>query len=325
MSPCDHHVSRHRYPRPRGSRISTATDPLSVAADREPRLCLTTAEADPSLHPTGAPKAVGNARLPTYGAERKREDFVDSVQRANILCSTHADIECCRCGHFSYREIRIGSDDSSARACASQVPNTFPRRLRPPSLATRSTASLVQREVPSPTYLPARRPRISIHPDVICRPESQLPPHDSLVLDGLAAETELRRTTTRTSSGRPVAMPRLRPSCEDSRCSRPETECTRAMSPRTAHVSQHGFAPLPSEHSGILFASLADGKRQHPAAPDVAPSPTTPSRVEAGRMDAPCEHLTRSLPDTTNPRPKSTDVRPILSRKYIGPSATPAQ
>ena len=31
MSPCDHPVSRHRYHQLRGSRISAATDPLSVA------------------------------------------------------------------------------------------------------------------------------------------------------------------------------------------------------------------------------------------------------------------------------------------------------
>ena len=76
MSPCDHHVSRHRYHQLRGSRISAATEPLSVVADRESRLCLTTAETDTSLHSTGALKAVGNVRLPTYGAGRERRDFV---------------------------------------------------------------------------------------------------------------------------------------------------------------------------------------------------------------------------------------------------------
>ena len=78
MSPRDHYVPRHRYPRLRSSRFSAATDPLSVAADRQPRLCLTTAEADPSLHPTGAPKDLGNKRLQTYGAWRRRPIFFDS-------------------------------------------------------------------------------------------------------------------------------------------------------------------------------------------------------------------------------------------------------
>ena len=85
MSPCDHHVSRQRYPRLRGSRISAATGPLSVAADREHRLCLTTAKVDPSLHPTTAPKTIGNVRLPTYGAVKQTMPSRTAMSCAGML------------------------------------------------------------------------------------------------------------------------------------------------------------------------------------------------------------------------------------------------
>ena len=77
------------------------------------------------------------------------------------LCSTSADIGCLRRSHSSYREMRIDPDDSSTRACERQILKALPRRLRPPSLTSRSTASFIQHGVPGPTYRPALRRWIS--------------------------------------------------------------------------------------------------------------------------------------------------------------------
>ena len=48
--------------------------------------------------------------------------------------------------------MRIGTDATSARACAEQVLNACPQRLRPPPLASRSAPSFARQEVSGRTY-----------------------------------------------------------------------------------------------------------------------------------------------------------------------------
>ena len=89
MSPFHHQIPRHRCPLLLGNDMSTVSDPLSVAADQEVPLRPTTAEADPSLHPTRATNAAVNVRRTMYGAGTRRGGFIDSVERANI-CAVRA-------------------------------------------------------------------------------------------------------------------------------------------------------------------------------------------------------------------------------------------
>ena len=77
--------------------------------------------------------------------------------------------------------MRFDSDDSSTRACASQILKALPRRLRPPSMKSRSTAWYVQHEIPGATHRPAPRHRITAHDDVP-RGSEQWPPPDDLSL-----------------------------------------------------------------------------------------------------------------------------------------------
>ena len=90
------------------------------------------------------------------------------------------------------------SEDSSPRACASQLLKAFPRRLRQPSLASRSTASLVQYEVSGPADGQDPLRWTSTRRDLPRRSEPKPPSEDSLLVDGQSAETELRGSTPRT-------------------------------------------------------------------------------------------------------------------------------
>ena len=60
------------------------------------------------------------------------------------------EIECLPRGHYVCRDVQLASYHRPAQACASVEAETLPRRLRPPSVNSRSTAS-----VPSTTKSPA--------------------------------------------------------------------------------------------------------------------------------------------------------------------------
>ena len=95
-------------------------------------------------------------------AERRRGDFCDPSP-VRISAHSRPDVRYLRRGHSSYWEMRIGSDDTSARACAIQILTAFPRRLRPPSLKSRGTASYVLHKVPSALHRLNSRPLMATH------------------------------------------------------------------------------------------------------------------------------------------------------------------
>ena len=76
-----------------------------------------------------------------FVAERRRGDFADP-SNVRTCRQPRADIGCLRRSHSTYREIRNASDASGNRACASQVLEALPNRLRRPSLKNRSTATV---------------------------------------------------------------------------------------------------------------------------------------------------------------------------------------
>ena len=88
-------------------------------------------------------------RLPpgrgTFVAGRSRHDSVDS-SLVRTYALSRADIGCLRRGNSSFRGMRIGSNDSSALECASQVPKALPRRLRRPWDGNQSTSSIPHHE-----------------------------------------------------------------------------------------------------------------------------------------------------------------------------------
>lgn len=85
--------------------------------------------------------------------------YVYSVERATIYAEHARTADASGATTPYYRKVRIGSDDSSAPLCASRALKAFPRRLRPPSLESRSNASDVEPEVPCATHPSGSRHR----------------------------------------------------------------------------------------------------------------------------------------------------------------------
>ena len=138
---------------------------------------------------TSAPESYGNryrfafAQDGAGSAVSLQPDIRPSWKRDNHLCGreeTHgtssilqtcehvprarADVGCVRCRHTLWRKTKIGSYGSRTRACASHVPQTFPRRLRPKLFTIHATVSPIHREVNGVAYRPARRSRPTYGP-----------------------------------------------------------------------------------------------------------------------------------------------------------------
>ena len=131
---------------------------LRPAATHSPALGETQANRKHRTHESAVPTATAYPPFTTFRAERRCGDFFDP-SNMRTHAQSRADIECLSRGHSLYRDVQIASYDRPAQACASVEADTLPRRLRPPSVKSRSSAS-----VPSTTKSPVREVLLRLMP-----------------------------------------------------------------------------------------------------------------------------------------------------------------
>ena len=107
--------------------------------------------------------------LPNVWGREETHGVSSILQTCEHVYRPRADIGCPRCRHSlpqasKWKEMKIGSDGSRTRTCASHVPQPFPRRLRPASFTSHATVSTIHREVIGVAYRPARRSRPAFGP-----------------------------------------------------------------------------------------------------------------------------------------------------------------
>lgn len=98
------------------------------------------------------------------GRREETHGISSILQTCEHVPRARADVGCVRCRHTLWRKTKIGSYGSRTRACASHVPQTFPRRLRPILFTIHATVSPIHREVNGVAYRPARRSRPTYGP-----------------------------------------------------------------------------------------------------------------------------------------------------------------
>ena len=109
-------------------------------------------------------------RLGTFVAGTKSGEFGALVKRAHT-CAVPREHWIPSRARSLCRPMRIFSCDSAARRCASQIPEAFPCRLRPPSHNSRNSASAAQHEMPRAMQRSAPRCRVPDHRHVRRREE----------------------------------------------------------------------------------------------------------------------------------------------------------
>ena len=141
MSPCDHHVSRHRYPRLRSRRIASVSDPLSIATVQDTSLGAMVATAEPPLRRPTVPTHTHSEPFSTFITKRHCAPPHRSHLR-KIAQHIPGDCECLRDDSLREATLSYGLPKAALQPERQRSPWTQPS-TKPPFYNRRANLATV--------------------------------------------------------------------------------------------------------------------------------------------------------------------------------------